>query len=148
MNNGKIKKPNAPRSNGVERLRISVAVFYEKENGPLDIYSLVDVQRPRLYRNVKNYRLLWFECYQKGLMAIETVLAILSVPLAWKLIFLVTIKNKNNNLSCLKSLFNSLYFACPWFACFSNFNKGTTWVTLKQNEKFPKRGLLGENQTS
>jgi uridine phosphorylase len=33
---------------------------------------LVDEQRPRLYRNVKNYGLIYYEWHQKGNVAIDT----------------------------------------------------------------------------
>jgi len=34
---------------------------------------LVDEQRPRLYRNVKNYALIYYKWHQKGKVAIETL---------------------------------------------------------------------------
>ena len=58
-----------------ERLRISVAVSNEpepeKEIGPAD--GLVDESRPMLYKKVKNYAAINFECFQKGQVAIDTV---------------------------------------------------------------------------
>ena len=42
----------------------------EKDIGPVD--CLVDEQRPRLYRNVKNYGLIYYEWHQKGNVAIDT----------------------------------------------------------------------------
>ncbi|KAJ6992586.1 hypothetical protein NC653_015855 [Populus alba x Populus x berolinensis] len=43
----------------------------EKEIGPVD--CLVDEQRPRLYRNVKNYALIDYKWHQKGKVATETL---------------------------------------------------------------------------
>ncbi|KAI5584002.1 hypothetical protein BDE02_06G053200 [Populus trichocarpa] len=43
----------------------------EKDIGPVD--CLVDEQRPRLYRNVKNYSLIYYEWHQKGNVAIDTL---------------------------------------------------------------------------
>lgn len=75
MTNGIFKSPMhrvAVSSNGS---RISVAMFnepeVENEIGPVD--DLVDEERPKLYRNVKNYGAINFECFQKGIVALDTV---------------------------------------------------------------------------
>ncbi|KAJ9141038.1 hypothetical protein P3X46_031621 [Hevea brasiliensis] len=75
MSNGVFRSPMHRVVTNTERLRISVALFHEpepeKEIGPVD--SLVNEQRPRLYRHVKNYGFINYECYQKGIVAIDTV---------------------------------------------------------------------------
>ncbi|KAK3039962.1 hypothetical protein RJ639_027152, partial [Escallonia herrerae] len=75
MSNGTIKSPMHRAVTNPNRLRISVAFYNEpepeKEIGPAD--GLIDEQRPRLYRNVKDYAAINFECFQKGEIAIETV---------------------------------------------------------------------------
>ncbi|KAF5934888.1 hypothetical protein HYC85_026017 [Camellia sinensis] len=75
MTNGIIKSPVHRAVTNPEKLRISVAVSNEpepeKEIGPEE--GLIDEKRPRLYRNVKNYAAVNFECFQKGEVAIETV---------------------------------------------------------------------------
>ncbi|CAK7324037.1 unnamed protein product [Dovyalis caffra] len=75
MTNGIFKSPLHRVVTNSEKLRISVALFNEpdpeKEIGPMD--SLVDEQRPRLYRNIKNYGVINFECYQKGKIALDTM---------------------------------------------------------------------------
>ena len=42
----------------------------EKEIGLVD--GLIDEKRPRLYTNVKNYASFNFECFQKGLVPLES----------------------------------------------------------------------------
>ncbi|GAV82088.1 2OG-FeII_Oxy domain-containing protein/DIOX_N domain-containing protein [Cephalotus follicularis] len=75
MTNGVYKSPVHRVLTNTERLRISVAMFNEpapeKEIGPVD--QLVDEERPRLYRNVKNYAAFNYECFQKGKVALEEV---------------------------------------------------------------------------
>ncbi|XVE63646.1 hypothetical protein DITRI_Ditri07aG0036700 [Diplodiscus trichospermus] len=75
MSNGIFKSPMHRVVTNLEKLRISVAFFSEpepgKEIGAVD--SLVDEHRPRLYRNVKNYGAINYECYQKGMIALDTV---------------------------------------------------------------------------
>ncbi|TXG61905.1 hypothetical protein EZV62_013268 [Acer yangbiense] len=75
MSNGIYKSPMHRVVTNTEKLRISVASFIEpypfNEIGPVE--RLIDEQRPRLYRNVKNYGIINYECYQKGLVALETV---------------------------------------------------------------------------
>jgi isopenicillin N synthase-like dioxygenase len=61
MSNGIFKSPVHDVVTNSERLRISAALFNEtdpeKEIGHVD--CLVDERRPRLYRNVKNYALIY-----------------------------------------------------------------------------------------
>ncbi|KAI9192630.1 hypothetical protein LWI28_025744 [Acer negundo] len=75
MSNGIYKSPMHRVVTNTEKLRISVASFIEpdpdNEIGPVE--HLIDEQRPRLYRNVKNYGIINYECYQKGLVVLETV---------------------------------------------------------------------------
>ncbi|XP_059636585.1 protein SRG1-like [Cornus florida] len=75
MSNGIIKSPVHRAVTNPEKLRISVSVSNEAEEereiGPAD--GLMDEKRPRLYRNVKNYAAINFECFQLGKVAIDTV---------------------------------------------------------------------------
>ncbi|KAK4853939.1 hypothetical protein QYF36_016674 [Acer negundo] len=75
MSNGIYKSPMHRVVTNTEKLRISVASFIEpdpdNEIGPVE--HLIDEQRLRLYRNVKNYGIINYECYQKRLVALETV---------------------------------------------------------------------------
>ncbi|TXG61910.1 hypothetical protein EZV62_013273 [Acer yangbiense] len=75
MSNGIYKSPMHRVVRNTKKLRIFVASFIEpdpdNEIGPVE--HLIDEQRPRLYRNVKNYGIINYECYQKGLVALETV---------------------------------------------------------------------------
>lgn len=75
MTNGIIKSPIHRAVTNRTRLRISVAVSNEaepeKEIGPAE--GLIDEERPRLYRNVKNYGAINFQCFQRGEVAIDTV---------------------------------------------------------------------------
>ncbi|KAL6974068.1 hypothetical protein U1Q18_028250, partial [Sarracenia purpurea var. burkii] len=68
MTNGIIKSPLHRVVTNPEKLRISVVVSNEpepeKEIGPVE--GLIDEERPRLYRNVRNYGAINFECFQKG----------------------------------------------------------------------------------
>ena len=74
MSNGIFKSPMHRVVTNSERMRISVAMFNEpetdKEIGPLE--GLIDEERPRLYRNVKNYGAFNFKCFQKGLIPLES----------------------------------------------------------------------------
>ena len=73
MSNGIFKSPLHRVVTNSERMRISVAMFHEpgadNEIGPIE--SLIDEERPRVYRNVKNYATFNFQCFQKGLIPIE-----------------------------------------------------------------------------
>ncbi|XP_050212639.1 codeine O-demethylase-like [Mercurialis annua] len=75
MSNGIFKSPMHRVVTNTERLRLSIALFHEpeveKEIGAVD--GLISEERPRLYRNVKNYGAINYECYQKGIVALETV---------------------------------------------------------------------------
>lgn len=75
MTNGIIKSPVHRAVTNTEKLRMSILISNDaelyKEIGPDD--RLIDEERPRLYRNVKNYAAINFECFQKGEVAIETV---------------------------------------------------------------------------
>ncbi|XP_044472501.1 probable 2-oxoglutarate/Fe(II)-dependent dioxygenase [Mangifera indica] len=75
MTNGIYKSPMHRVVTNTERLRMSLALFIEpepeREIGPVE--DLIDEQRPRIYRNVKDYGAINYECYQKGLVALETV---------------------------------------------------------------------------
>lgn len=77
MTNGIYKSPMHRVVTNKEKLRISIALFTEpdpeSEIGPVD--QLIDEQRPKLYRNVRNYGAINYECYQKGLVALDTVRA-------------------------------------------------------------------------
>ncbi|WRX33681.1 Non-hem dioxygenase N-terminal domain - like 10 [Theobroma cacao] len=75
MSNGIFKSPMHRVVTNTDKLRISVAMFNEaepdKEIGPVE--GLIDDNRPRLYRNVKNYASFNYECFQKGKVALEEV---------------------------------------------------------------------------
>ncbi|KAE8689052.1 2-oxoglutarate and Fe(II)-dependent oxygenase superfamily protein isoform 2 [Hibiscus syriacus] len=75
MSNGIFKSPVHKVVTNMGKLRISVAMFNEaepeKEIGPVE--ALIDDQRPRLYRIVKNYASFNYECFQKGKVALEEV---------------------------------------------------------------------------
>ncbi|KAF3971083.1 hypothetical protein CMV_005290 [Castanea mollissima] len=68
MSNGIFKSPLHRVLTNTDKLRISVATFNEpepdKEIGPVE--QLIDEERPRLYRNVKNFAAFNYECFQKG----------------------------------------------------------------------------------
>ncbi|XP_034699138.1 protein SRG1-like isoform X2 [Vitis riparia] len=74
MSNGIFKSPIHRVVTNSERMRISVAMFNEpepeKEIGPVE--GLIDEKRPRLYRDVKNYASFNFECFQKGVVPLES----------------------------------------------------------------------------
>ncbi|KAE8664334.1 2-oxoglutarate and Fe(II)-dependent oxygenase superfamily protein isoform 2 [Hibiscus syriacus] len=75
MSNGVFKSPVHRVVTNADKLRISVAMFNEAEPeneiGPVE--ALIDDNRPRLYRNVKNYASFNYECFQKGKVALEEV---------------------------------------------------------------------------
>ncbi|KAK9947476.1 hypothetical protein M0R45_003100 [Rubus argutus] len=75
MSNGIFKSPMHRVVTNPERMRLSVALFNEPdpetEIGPVE--KLIDETRPRLYKNVKNYGHINYECYQRGEVALETV---------------------------------------------------------------------------
>ncbi|KAF5742024.1 2-oxoglutarate and Fe(II)-dependent oxygenase superfamily protein isoform 1 [Tripterygium wilfordii] len=75
MSNGVLKSPVHRVVTNTEKLRMSVAMFNEpdpeKEIGPVE--QLMDDNKPRLYRNVKNYAVINYECFQKGIVALETI---------------------------------------------------------------------------
>ncbi|KAK7264854.1 hypothetical protein RJT34_32467 [Clitoria ternatea] len=75
MSNGIFKSILHRVVTNTENLRMSVAMFNEPEPeneiGPVE--SLTDETRPRLYRNVKNYGVINYKCYQEGKIALETV---------------------------------------------------------------------------
>ncbi|WCJ29965.1 2-oxoglutarate (2OG) and Fe(II)-dependent oxygenase superfamily protein [Euphorbia peplus] len=75
MSNGIFKSPTHRVVTNTERMRLSLALFHEPEPeleiGAVD--GLVSEERPRFYRNVKNYGAINYECYQKGIVALDTV---------------------------------------------------------------------------
>lgn len=76
MSNGTYKSPMHRVVTNTERMRLSVALFNEPdpetEIGPVE--HLIDEEtRPRLYKSVKNYGRINYECYQRGEIALETV---------------------------------------------------------------------------
>ncbi|KAI4335648.1 hypothetical protein L6164_014279 [Bauhinia variegata] len=75
MSNGIFKSPLHRVITNTEKLRMSLAMLYEpdpeKEIEPVE--GLIDETRPRLYRNVKNYRIINYKCYQQGKIPLETV---------------------------------------------------------------------------
>ena len=75
MSNGIFKSPMHRVVTNSERMRLSVALFNEPypetEIGPVE--KLIDETRPRLYKNVKDYGHINYECYQRGEVALETV---------------------------------------------------------------------------
>lgn len=75
MTNGIFKSPVHRVLTNSNKLRLSVAMFNEpepqKEIGPVD--SLVSENRPRMYKNVKDFAAFNYECFQKGKVALEEV---------------------------------------------------------------------------
>ncbi|XP_028760772.1 probable 2-oxoglutarate-dependent dioxygenase ANS isoform X1 [Neltuma alba] len=75
MSNGIFKSPMHRVITNREKLRMSVAMFNEPdaeaEVGPVE--ALINGTRPRMYRNVKNYGVINYQCYQEGKVALETV---------------------------------------------------------------------------
>ncbi|XP_062010828.1 protein SRG1-like [Rosa rugosa] len=75
MSNGIFKSPMHRVVTNFERMRLSVALFNEPdpeiEISPVE--ELIDEMRPRVYKNVKNYGRINYECYQRGEIALETM---------------------------------------------------------------------------
>ncbi|KAL6221325.1 hypothetical protein ACLB2K_009076 [Fragaria x ananassa] len=75
MSNGIFKSPMHRVVTNPDRMGLSVALFNEPdpetEINPVE--KLIDETRPRLYKNVKNYGRINYECYQKGEVALETL---------------------------------------------------------------------------
>ncbi|KAF3453062.1 hypothetical protein FNV43_RR03495 [Rhamnella rubrinervis] len=73
--NGIYKSPIHRVTTNTEKIRSSVAMFIEpapeQEIGPVE--ELVDEKRPKLYKTVKNYGAFNYECFQKGLVALEAI---------------------------------------------------------------------------
>ncbi|MCE3049297.1 hypothetical protein HAX54_044560 [Datura stramonium] len=75
MSNGIFKSPIHRVAANSERERRTLAVFYspdyEKEIEPLE--GLINSQRPRMFRRVKNYPAISFNSFHSGKIAIDTV---------------------------------------------------------------------------
>jgi len=75
MSNEIFKSPMHMVVTNPEREKITIAIFNESEPeneiGPVE--SLVDEKRPRLYKSVKNYANFNYECFEKGLVALDAV---------------------------------------------------------------------------
>ncbi|KAL6223819.1 hypothetical protein ACLB2K_002677 [Fragaria x ananassa] len=75
MSNGIFKSPMHRVVTNPDRMRLSVALFNkpdpETEISPVE--KLIDETRSRLYKTVKNYGRISYECYQRGEIALETV---------------------------------------------------------------------------
>ncbi|PON68551.1 Isopenicillin N synthase-like [Parasponia andersonii] len=75
MTNGVMKSPLHRVTTNVDKMRVSIAVLTEpdpeQEIGPVD--SLVDEDRPKLYKTVKNYSYFNYVCFQKGVVAIDAM---------------------------------------------------------------------------
>ncbi|XP_038889717.1 codeine O-demethylase-like isoform X2 [Benincasa hispida] len=75
MSNGILKSPLHRAVTNSERMRISLAMFHipeiEREIGPVE--GLVDEERPKKYKSIKNYGAINYECYQKGIVPIDTL---------------------------------------------------------------------------
>lgn len=73
MTNGIFKSPVHRVLTNSERERISIAMFYtpepNKEIGP--VQDLVNEQRPKLYKKVKDYADTHWKYYQRGMRAIH-----------------------------------------------------------------------------
>ncbi|WRX26741.1 Oxoglutarate/iron-dependent dioxygenase - like 10 [Theobroma cacao] len=74
MTNGMFKSPVHRVVTNKEKERTSIAVFYtpekHKEIGPED--GLVNEERPRLFKKVKDYDITHWEYYQRGMRALHT----------------------------------------------------------------------------
>lgn len=74
MSNGIFKSPVHRVLSNSERDRISIAMFYTpevgKEIGPED--SLVNEDRPKMYKTVKDYADTHMEFYRRGERSIHT----------------------------------------------------------------------------
>ncbi|POO01325.1 Isopenicillin N synthase-like [Trema orientale] len=70
-----MKSPLHRVTTNADKMRVSIAVLIEpdpeQEIGPVD--SLVDEERPKLYKTVKNYGYFNCVCFQKGLVAIDAM---------------------------------------------------------------------------
>lgn len=73
MSNGIFKSPVHRVLASSERERISVAVFYTPESGKLigPEEGLIDEERPRLFKKVKDYADIHWKYYQKGQRALH-----------------------------------------------------------------------------
>ncbi|XP_004287254.1 PREDICTED: protein SRG1-like [Fragaria vesca subsp. vesca] len=75
MSNGIFKSPMHRVVTNPDRMRLSLALFNkpdpETEISPVE--KLIDETRPRVYKTVKNYGRISYECYQRGEIALETV---------------------------------------------------------------------------
>ncbi|XP_017620384.1 protein SRG1-like [Gossypium arboreum] len=74
MTNGIFKSPVHRVITDKEKVRTSIAVFYtpekNKEIGPQD--GLVNEERPRLFKHVRDYEIIHWEHYQRGMRALHT----------------------------------------------------------------------------
>ncbi|XP_050368982.1 protein SRG1-like isoform X2 [Argentina anserina] len=75
MSNAIFKSPMHRVVTNPDRMRLSVALFNEPdpETEISPVEKLIDETRPRLYKNVKNYGRINYECYQRGEVALETL---------------------------------------------------------------------------
>ncbi|XP_031106750.1 probable 2-oxoglutarate-dependent dioxygenase ANS [Ipomoea triloba] len=75
MSNGMLKSLVHRAAVSSTQERMSLAVFFtpdaDKEIGPAE--GLVNAERPRLYRSVKNYRVINMKCFQSGEIPIDTL---------------------------------------------------------------------------
>lgn len=73
MTNGIYKSPVHRVLANSKRERISIAMFYSpeanKEIGPEE--SLINMETPRLFRNIKDYSVTHWEYYQRGQRALH-----------------------------------------------------------------------------
>ncbi|KAL3744335.1 hypothetical protein ACJRO7_013577 [Eucalyptus globulus] len=75
MSNGIFKSPLHRVTANAQHGRISVAVFYLPDT-EIDIEpdeGLISEERPQMYRKLKNYAAINFECFQSGKIALDTV---------------------------------------------------------------------------
>ncbi|XP_054807006.1 jasmonate-induced oxygenase 4-like [Prosopis cineraria] len=75
MSNGIFKSPMHRVLTNEKKLRMSVAMFNEPDpDAEIEpVEALIDETRPKMYRNVKNYGVINYQCYQEGKVALETV---------------------------------------------------------------------------
>ena len=75
MTNGVMKSPLHRVTTNADHMRGSVAMLIEpdpeEEIGPVE--GLVDEERPKMYKTVKNYGHFNYVCFQKGIVAIDAV---------------------------------------------------------------------------
>ncbi|POO01324.1 Oxoglutarate/iron-dependent dioxygenase [Trema orientale] len=75
MTNGVMKSPLHRVTTNAEKLRISIAMLIEPdpeaEIGPVD--GLVDEERPKMYKTVKNFGRFNYVCFQNGLVALDAI---------------------------------------------------------------------------